>query len=140
MKEWRMWQQVYNSLVTEHTDARHLHQRVEKPYNVEDALNYVKEQGTVGVYPAKSYIVAVIYATMVNKVYGEDLYEALNDPELLHGQDDFFVPYSQEKERYDELIERLKSMGNWLEGGWAPKTVEYFHLECTEEGVNSING
>jgi hypothetical protein len=104
------------------------------------ALNYVREKTDVGTYPGKSYIVAIIYATMINRVYGDDFFKLLDDPDLLYGQDDFFVPYSKDKETYDSILEQLKSIPNWIEGGWAPKTVEYFYLECTELGVNSING
>lgn len=140
MKEWKMWQEVYNRLVTDHTDARHLHKREMSEDKVNAALGYVREQSDVGVYPGKSYMVAIIYATMLEKVYNEDFYEVLDDPDLLHGQDDFFVPYSQDKETYDAIIKALEGMPNWLEGGWAPKTVGYFYLECTQAGVESVNG
>lgn len=139
-KEWKQWQMVYNNLVTDHTDAEHKHPRIMQAEKVYNALDYVKYKATHGVYPAKSRIVAIIYASMLEKVYGENFYEALNDPDLLYNQDDFFVPYLQDKDTYDAIIERLKYMPNWIEGGWAPKTVEYFYLECTEQGVNSING
>lgn len=139
MKEWKMWQQVYNDLVQDHSDARHKHQLIISNTPVEDAIEYVTHRSSVGRYPGKSRIVAIIYATMVARVYGEDLLETLDDPELLHGQDEFFVPYSQDKETYDEILARLQDIPNWIEGGWAPKTVEYFYLECTEEGVASIS-
>lgn len=139
MKEWKIYQQMYNRLVTEHSDARHLHQRVTSEEIVENALNYVKEQSNVGVYPAKSYIIAIIYATLLVQHYGEDFYEVLDDADLLCGQDDYFVPYSQDSENYDAIIARLAQMPGWIEGGWAPKTVEYFLLECTQKGVESVN-
>lgn len=140
MKEWKTWQQIYNSLVTDHSDAGFKHKRVMEVEKVENALFYIREQADYGIYPAKSYMVAIIYATMLEKVYGEDFYEVLNDPDLLFGQDDFFEPYDQDPVTYDAIIERLKEYPNWLEMGWAPKTVEYFYLECTEQGVDSING
>lgn len=140
IKEWKMWQQVYNNLVTEHSDARHLHKRVMSEEIVENALRYIQVQDDYGIYPAKSYIVAIIYAVMIQRTYGDDLYESLNDPDLLYGQDEFFIPYSQDKANYDAILERLAMIPNWLNGGWAPKTVEYFHLECTQAGIESING
>ncbi|BAQ02609.1 hypothetical protein AVU38_gp081 [Ralstonia phage RSL2] len=139
MQEWKMWQEMYNNLVTDHSDAGHKHLREIRDLTVENALFYILEQAGYGIYPAKSYMVAIIYATKLQEVYGEDFYEVLDDPELLYGQDDFFVPYSQNKAFYDELIEALKTIPNWIEKGWAPKTVEYFHLECTEAGVASIS-
>jgi hypothetical protein len=139
MREWKLFQELYHSLVTEHTDAGHLHKREMSDDKVTAALNYVREKADVGTYPGKSYIVAIIYATMINKVYGDDFLQTLNDPDLLYGQDDFFVPYSQDKQAYDSILEELKSIPNWIEGGWAPKTVEYFYLECTESGFDMVN-
>jgi hypothetical protein len=139
-KEWKMWQQVYNSLVTDHSDDRKYHKLEYSSEKVENAFFYLNEKADYGIYPAKSRIIAIIYATMLEKVYGEDFYEVLNDPDLLYGQDDFFVPYLEDMDTYDAIIERLKTMPDWLEMGWAPKTVEYFYLECTQKGVESING
>lgn len=139
MKEWKQWQRIYNSMVVDHSDAAHKHKRRMDPEIVENALFYLKEKADYGIYPAKSYIVAIIYATMISRHYGEDFYEVLDDPDLLYGQDEFFVPYSKDKENYDKIIARLDEMPNWLEGGWAPMTVGYFFLECTEEGMNKIN-
>lgn len=143
MKEWKEWQKLYNSLITQHSDAAYLHKRVidrSADKFVENALFYIRERADFGIYPAKSYVVGIIFATMINKLYGDDFYETLNDPDLLYGQDDFFVPYSKDPEMYDKILEQLQKIPNWIEQGWAPKTVEYFMLECTEEGFNQING
>lgn len=138
ISEWKMWQQMYDALVKEHTDARELHPRVYKPFDVEDALNYVREQGEVGVYPAKSYMVAIIYAVMIENTYGDPIRQTLDDPDLFLGQDDDFVRYSENKFTYDYLLDQLAKIPNWIEGGWAPKTVEYFHAECTQEGYEKL--
>ncbi len=138
MKEWKHWQQLYNGMVTEHTDDRSLHKREVRPFDVEDALNYVREKSDVGIYPAKSYMVAIIYAVKINEVYGDNIIQTLNDPDLLNGQDDFFVPFSEDPENYMAILNRLPYMGNWLEGGWAPKTVEYFIAECTPKGYEDL--
>ena len=139
MKEWKMWQQLYNSLVTDHSDAGHKHEREIHKEKVNNALFYIQQKADYGIYPGKSYMVAIIYSTILEKVYGEDFYEVLDDPDLLFGQDDYFVPYSQDKETYDEILSRLGLIPNWIEQGWAPKTVEYFYLECTQKGVDSVN-
>lgn len=139
MKEWKMWQQVYNDLIQDHSDARYKHQYIISNTPVDDAIEYVTHQSPVGLYPGKSRIVAIIYARCISEFYGESFFETLDDSELLHGQDEFFVPYSEDKETYDAILERLKDIPDWIKGGWAPKTVEYFHLECTEAGVASIS-
>jgi len=139
VKEWKFYQELYNRLVTEHTDAESLHKRQHNDDVVFGAIDYITHRGDVGIYPGKSYMVAIIYATMINQVYGDDFYETLNDPDLLYGQDRCFVPYGEDPTNYDAIIERLKQIPNWIENGWAPKTVEYFHLECTQAGVDAVN-
>lgn len=140
MQEWKHWQHMYNSLVTDHTDAREKHAFRISGDKVSAALQYCLSRSPEGVYPGKSRIVAIIYATLLEKVYGEDFYEVLDDPNLLYGQDEFFATYSDDKETYDEILLGLEEIPNWIDGGWAPKTVEYFYLECTQKGVDSING
>ena len=139
MKEWKIYQQLYNSLITEHSDASDLQPTVISDELVENALSYVMRKDEAAIYPAKSYIVAIIYATKLSEVYGEDFYEVLNDPDLFCGQDLYFKTYDEDPDTYDQIIERLKSIDGWLSGGWAPFTVNYFYLECTEEGVNRAN-
>jgi hypothetical protein len=139
MKDWKVCQSIYNALVRDHTDASHKHATVMSDEIVENALRFVTSTEEHSIYPAKSYMVAVIYAKLLEEHYGEDFYEVLDDPDLLNGQDRFFVPYGDDPENYDSIIARLESMPDWMEGGWAPYTVNYFHLECTEAGVESIN-
>ena len=102
---------------------------VVRAFNLQDAYSYITEQREELVYPMKSFMVAVIYATMLEKYFKEDFYKVLNDKDLLPG-DPFFKPYSKEKEKYDALIEFLKGFPDWLNGGWVPTTVEYFKEEC----------
>lgn len=139
-KEWKHWQQLYNRLMRDHSDDQKSQRHVVSDEIVENALNYLQYRSEIAVYPAKSYIVAIIYATLLNKEYGEDFYDVLNDPMLLNGQDEYFVPYEEDRANYDAIIARLLEMPNWMNGGWAPQTVSYFYLECTPAGVESING
>lgn len=140
MKPWKEFQQRYNSIVTSHTDDVGNFE-VKMNYNIVDAaIDFVTHKGQYALYPGKSYIVGVIYATMLNKEYGVEVKEALDDPELLFNQDPYFVPYSKDPQSYDEILKRLQDIPNWLECGWAPQTVKYFYAECTKEGcLQAIN-
>jgi hypothetical protein len=139
MKDWKMYQQLYNSLVTDHSDGSEKHGTTMETEIIENALRFVTSAEEHTTYPAKSYMVAVIYAKLLEEVYGENFYEVLNDPELLNGQDRFFIPYEEDPETYDAIKFRLETIPNWKESGWVPYTVNYFYLECTEAGVESIN-
>lgn len=138
-KIYKLYQKLYNDMVSDHTDDFSLMTFVEDSEIVNNALSYFKEATFPLIYPSKSYSVAIIYATLIEQVYGYPILETLNDPDLFLGQDEFFVPYSEDPTNYDAIIERLKSIDNWIEKGWSPQTVKYFYMECTEEGISNIN-
>lgn len=131
-------QRVYNQLVTDHPDDFANMEIIEDDELVDNALAYFKAATFPLIYPAKSYAVAIIYAHTLNELYGIDKYEILDDPDLFLGQDPYFVPYSQNPEAYDRIMARLNMLPNWIESGWAPQTVHYCLLECTEAGIASL--
>lgn len=135
---YKQYQQLYNELVTEHPDDFANMQIVEEEELVENALKYFKAAEFPLIYPAKSYAVGIIYAHTLHGLYGLPVRDILDDPDLFLGQDEFFVPYSQNPAVYDAIMARLAHMPGWITSGWAPQTVKYCLLECTEEGIASL--
>lgn len=133
---YRQFQEIYASLILDHEDAFAKMPWEESPEIVNNALNYFKENKFPLIYPAKSYAVAIIYATLIEQVYGYPLRDTLSDPELFLGQDDFYVTYDQDPVNYETIIEGLEEIPDWLNSGWAPQTVKYFYAECTAEGID----
>ncbi|MNP65170.1 hypothetical protein D3C76_1607400 [compost metagenome] len=113
---------------------------VEHPELVENALKYFEKAEFPLIYPAKSYAVAIIYAHKLNEIYNIPIVAVLNDPDLFLGQDPYFVPFSKDPTTYQNIMARLKKVPNWINSGWAPQSVEYCLLECTEKGVDSVMG
>lgn len=132
------YQRLYNELVQEHPDDFGNFEYIEEEEIVQNALKYFDSATFPLIYPAKSYAVALIYAFKIKEVYGVPVLETLNDPDLFLGQDPYFVPYSCDPESYQGIIAALQDRPGWLGQGWAPKSVEYFNLECTEEGINKV--
>ena len=138
MYPWKLNQQLYHQLVTEHEDAmENFNIRLDTEV-VENALRYFKEQSDVAVYPSKSYAIGIIYATFLSEWFGVDFYDVLDDPDLFLGMDEYFKPYRDDKTTYDKIIEGLKSIPDWRDGGWAPKSFRYCYLECTEDGIEEV--
>ena len=131
---WKRYQQLYSEQITNHSDDLSNFEIKIVDDIVGAAINFITEKNPVALYPGKSYMVGIIYATLLNKVYNVPVLEALDDPDLLLSEDPYFKPYSQDKETYDEILLKLSSISNWLESGWAPQTTKYFYAECTEEG------
>jgi len=138
--EYKLYQKLYHELVREHTDDFENMEWVEAPELVQNALGYFRRAEFPLVYPAKSYAVAIIYATLLEKEYQIPLRESLDDPDLFLGHDDFFTVYSEDPDTYEAILSELTKIHNWIESGWAPKSAEYFYLECTAEGLERVNG
>ena len=111
MKEWKAKQEVYHRLNAEHEDDLNnvdiVTQIVVSDNIVADALRYFNETDVGWIYPAKSYAVAIMYANWITEDYHEMFYEVLNDPDLLYGNDPYFVPYMKDKETYDQILKQL---------------------------------
>lgn len=138
MNEHKQYQQIYRSLVTDNPDDFEKMPMVIWPLNLKDAQHYFLERSFPLVYPAKSMAVAVIYALCLEETYAINPFDSLNDPDLFLGQDPYFVTYDQQPAIYDQLLEWVLNQPNWKEMGWAAQTVEYFRLECTEEGIQQV--
>lgn len=136
--EHKQYQKLYQQLVTEHTDDFSLMEFVVAPEIVQNALHYFKGQTFPLIYPAKSYAVAVIYAYLLFREYGIPIRDSLMDEDLFLGQDEYFVPYYQDPASYEEILKVLDYTPDWINKGWAPKTAEYFRLECTAAGIQEV--
>jgi len=107
MKDWKIRQEIYHRLANEFNDDL---SNFDIQYNedtiIEDCITYMTKPSseTGWMYPAKSYLVAYAYASWLSEDFNEDLYELLNDKDLLYGNDPHFKTYSEDKETYDKLI------------------------------------
>ncbi len=109
MNDWKVRQHVYHQLFNDIGFGDDLKNETIE-YNsdtktiIEKALEYPKVQSEVLFYPGKSYSIAVIYALLLNKYFEEDVYQSLNDPELLYGNDPHFVTYDKDPSTYDSIL------------------------------------
>lgn len=114
MKDWKIRQEMYHRLhrVEDYTDDMNTFDiRVDYDSIIEDVKTYMalptEESGWL--YPAKSYIVAVCYAKWLSEDFDEDFYELLNDPDLLYGNDPYFVVYNKDPDTYEEVIKAMET-------------------------------
>lgn len=138
--EHKQYQQLYQMVVPEHTDDFSLMEFIEDDELLENAKDYFRKAEFPLVYPAKSMAVAVIYALLLEEHYAINPFDSLRDLDLFLGQDPYFHVYDAHPDEYDALLEWVLSHDNWKEMGWAPKTCEYFRLECTKEGIEEVMG
>ena len=127
MKEWKARQSAYHLTASLFKDDLTDVNTVWNPDTiVDDALRHFEEYVDEWIYPAKSYVVAICYAYWLGKDFKEPFFEALNDPELLFSNDPHFVPYWQDEETYDAILDKINFDQN---KGMVPDIYEYYKEE-----------
>jgi len=100
-------------------------------------IRYFREEIRELIYPAKPFVVALVYACLLERHFCEPFYESISDPDLLHGNDKWFKPYCDEtKDIYDHAIFHLGAELDFIvsdELQYIPSqirsTIEYFKKE-----------
>lgn len=129
MEDWKARQEIYHRINTEHSDDL-------KNFDIEitetvvaDAVRYFTSTNVGWIYPSKSYMVAICYARWLSKDFGGRPLEYLSDPDLLHGNDPYYVTYSEDPLTYHQILQKI--------GGWdfnellgiVPDVKEYYIKE-----------
>lgn len=132
---WKVNQEIYHKLTASFSDDASQFTTIESPDIVTSALWYFgRPDPNLAIYPAKSYVVALVFARLLELHFEESFYDVLNDPELLYGSDPHFVPYGDDKETYDAILTFLGGPENIpLKGPLIDHTVHYFKEECLGE-------
>ena len=126
IKDWKARQAAFHAMNKEYKDDLN---KVEIEYSndiIEDALMHFNEYVDQWIYPAKSYVVAICYAKWLERDYEEDFYAVLDDPDLLYGNDPYFVPYSEDTVVYDAILSELDFREDL---GMVPDIYEYYREE-----------
>ena len=128
MKNWRIVQDLFHRL-NPHPEGDRSNIEIKISESIaEDAIKHFYEYVPDFIYPAKSYFVAICYASWIAKDFNEDFYELLDDKMLLAGNDPYFVPYSQSKQEYDEILKHIE-INNIKMSGMVPDVREYYEQE-----------
>ena len=107
MKDWKIKQELYHRLNVVHEDDLSK-VNIQKTNNVvDDAIRYFNERDIGWIYPSKSYVVAICYAWWLSHDFQEDFADLLNDKDLLYGNDPYFKPYSEDKDTYNAIIDKV---------------------------------
>ncbi len=126
MQEWKVKQEIYHRLNHEYRDDLNKVDIVmSDDYN--DIIRHFHEKVDQWIYPAKSYFVAVCYASWISEDYNEDLIELLKDPMLLAGNDPYFKTYEEDQETYDKILRDIELPLKMT--GMVPDVKEYYDEE-----------
>ena len=129
MNEWKIRQEIYHRLNTEHTDDLNDKAVVFTNNVVEDAIRYFNERDIGWIYPSKSYMVGICYAKWLSEEFGGEPLDYLNDSKLLYGNDPYFVTYDEDKETYDSILNKILGWDFNSDLGMCPDVKGYFTEE-----------
>ncbi len=103
LAEWKIHQELYHRLTPEHMDVIPEDDigEMDRDEMMRTALAMANGKEHRSLWPAKSYLVAFLYATWLEDAYGGSWKEYLDDTELLYGNDPYFVSYSEDTNFYD---------------------------------------
>lgn len=126
MKEWKVKQEIYHRLNREYRDdLNNVDIVISNDYK--DIIRHFNEKVDQWIYPAKSYFVAVCYASWIAEDYNEDLIELLKDPMLLAGNDPYFKTYDEDQETYNKILRDIELPLKMT--GMVPDVKEYYDEE-----------
>lgn len=128
MNEWKVRQEIYHRLKKDHEDDLSNHQIEITENIVDEAIDYFMTSNKGWIYPSKSYMVAICYAKWLSEEFGGNPMIYLNDPDLLYGNDPYFVQYSIDSKTYDKIL----SVVGWNfdeKKGMVPDVKKYFKEE-----------
>lgn len=126
MKDWKARQMAFHATAGEFKDDLNEVDIVISDDIVADAVMHFEEKVDEWIYPSKSYVVAICYAKWLEQDFGEDFYEVLDDPDLLFGNDPYFVTYSNDEGTYNAILEEIDFDEN---AGMVPDIYEYYKEE-----------
>ncbi len=146
MKKWQVRQQIYQQIFSDEGFGDDLKdQKIIEEWEpskiIQRALEYPRIQRDHLYYPAKSYAVAITYALLLAKHFGEDFYEVLKNESLLGANDPYFVTYEKSQDIYDAILadfprDAVDSPQNFSLD--FQKTCHYFYLEFLLDEKTSI--
>jgi hypothetical protein len=129
MQDWKIKQEIYHRLNQNHRDDLSDVEIVITQNTVDDAVRYFVDRDIGWIYPSKSYMVAICYSRWLAEHWGGQPTEYLDDPQLLYGNDPYFVEYSRDPHTYHNILNRI---GGWqfdTGAGMVPDVREYFNEE-----------
>lgn len=135
MQDWKIRQEIYHRLTQHFDDDLNDKDITISDEIVDNAVLYFTTTDVGWIYPAKSYMVAICYSRWIAEHFGQPVFDLLNDPMLLYGNDMYFVPYLTDKDSYDRILEKIGSWNFDETKGMVPDVKQYFLQEFMIENL-----
>jgi hypothetical protein len=126
MKEWKVRQEIYHRLNRTHSDDLKNFNITLTNNVVEHAVDYFINKDLGWIYPSKSYMVGICYARWLSEEFGGTCEEYLNDPDLLYGNDPYFIEYNKDPLTYQSILNKIGGWNFDENSGMVPDVREYF--------------
>ena len=138
MQDYKVRQMLFNKLHKPDDlidSIEHNIQEQMSPDEIKDyCLSYLTQE-VITIFPAKSYIVAVIYSLLIEKYFQTPWRDSLNE-NLFLGTDRFYIPYKKSPNLYESIVKSIMDQNlagfEMNELIQVKKTVSYFRQEFLE--------
>lgn len=128
MEDWKVRQEIYHRTNPNHVDDLSQFEIEMTEDVVKHAVDYFVSRDKGWVYPSKSYMVAICYARWLAESFGGTPEQYLDDPELLYGNDPYFVEYSRDPKTYHQILKEITWQFDETKG-MCPDVKGYFKEE-----------
>lgn len=137
MVDWKIRSKIYHIMNPDTGDdlkKETIIEEWEKEEIERRACEYAFKESKELYYPGKSYAVATIFSILLSKNFSNDPIHYLKDPDLLAGNDPYFVPFNENnRDIYYNLLIHYEEILNKNEQDLYSenfkKTIEYFYKE-----------
>jgi hypothetical protein len=126
MEEWKIRQEIYHRMNNSYSDDLSNFVIEFTDNVVTDAIRYFNEKNIGWVYPSKSYMVGICYAKWLSEHFGGAPEDYLEDPDLLYGNDPYFVEYSKDPKTYHDILNQINGWDFDQSLGLVPDVKKYF--------------
>ena len=125
MKDYKIRQEIYHRLNKQFSDdLNHIDFKLTEDV-VKEAVDYFFCTDKGWIYPSKSYMVAICYSRWLSENFGGNPLEYLNDSDLLHQNDPYFVTYVKDTNTYDEILGEIGGWNFCEKSGMVPDVKRY---------------
>lgn len=98
------------------------------------AVAYFFKHGSLLIQPYKSYFVAIVYARCMERYFGKNFWECLDDRELLF-DDMYYDRYTDNPEVYHKIVDLIPDIWQYSS---IESTVNYFKKEFLVEDDEQV--
>ena len=104
MEKWEINRIRFNKEHADKINDRHL--RRYRDISYDEVMSYFKDANTPITYPSKAVFVNIVYATLMNEYFGKNVYDCLNNYDIVQDYKDMIL-YKDNPNLYNQILREV---------------------------------